>query len=176
MRSILQPALACVLVVTLLQVPVSLAAGAAAGVSRLEGLVLDADGRRAEGFRVHLIGSDGTVAGSTTSSVKGTYSFKELSPGSYSLGIESPAGWVAPVAAPPVRLADGQLARRDVRLVPSHAGAINQATRANYGLGLWWAGLSPAAKAWTIVGIVAVVGITYAAVDNGEADASPFGN
>jgi hypothetical protein len=178
MRIPVKTFLASFLAVTLLLTPVALRAGTTTGMARLEGLVLGADGRRADGFRIHLIDAQGAVASSATSTVKGTYSFKEVTPGSYALGIESPEGWVAAVDAPPVRLGDGELARRDVRLVQSNAGAINQATGANYGLGMWWAGLSPAAKAWTIVGIIAVVGVTFAALDDDddaeEDAASPF--
>ena len=49
--------------------------------------------------------------------------------------------------------------------------AVNAATGANYGLGTWWASLTPAAKAWTTVALIAVVAITWAAFD--EDDASP---
>ena len=44
---------------------------------------------------------------------------------------------------------------------------------ANYGLGSWWAGLSPAGKSWTIVAIVAVIGITAAAVSSSDDDEEP---
>ena len=45
----------------------------------------------------------------------------------------------------------------------------------NFAIGMWWASLSPAAKAWTIIGTVVIVGITVAAItDDEEKGASPF--
>jgi hypothetical protein len=80
------------------------------------------------------------------------------------------------VAAPPTDLVAGERLRRDVRLVTAAEAGAAQASAANYGLGMWWAGLSTPAKIWTVIGIVAVVGITAAAVDSDddEDDASPF--
>ena len=78
---------------------------------------------------------------------------------------------MAPVAAPPVRMGEGELARRDLKLMQADPSTISGAAGANYGLGTWWASLTPAAKAWTVVAIVAVVAITWAALD--EDDVSP---
>ena len=47
----------------------------------------------------------------------GLYSFKDLPPGDYSLGIENAYGQMAPVLAPAVSLADDQLARRDLKMM-----------------------------------------------------------
>jgi len=147
------------------------------GGARLEGLLVGIDGRPANDMTVHLIDGQGNDVAQAATSGDGLYSFQDLPPGNYSLGIENPAGQMAPVAAPPVKLGGDELARRDLQMLQSDPAAMSQATSANYGLGTWWAGLSGAAKAWTIVAIVAVVGITAAAVssseDSKEQDGSP---
>ena len=139
--------------------------------ARLEGLLLGVDGRPAAEMRVHLIDDQGRDLSQVATSDDGLYSFKDLPAGEYSLGIESAEGQMAPVAAPPVRLGQGELARRDLKLMESDPATVNAATGANYGMGTWWASLTPAAKAWTVVALVAVVAITWAAFD--EDDASP---
>lgn len=144
--------------------------------ARLEGLILTTNGRAASGHRVQLIDSQaGRVVGEATTSDDGLYAFRDLPAGSYALGIENPEGLAAPVAAPPVKLSNGQLARRDIKLMESSQEQVNQAATANYGLGIWWAGLSTPAKIWTIVGIVTAAWITYEALsDNDEAQGSAF--
>src|SRR6185295_6497427 len=109
-------------------------------------------------------GGGATVARAGTSD-EGLYAFHDLPAGSYSLGIENPEGHMAPVAAPPVRLTQGGLARRDVKLLGADPGVRDAAGRDNYAVGMWWAGLSTPAKVWTIVGGLVIVGITVAAID-----------
>ena len=136
----------------------------AADGGRLEGLVMDLDGRAATSHRVHLIGAAGQDLGQSAVGEDGLYSFTGLPAGQYSLGIEMPDGSLAPVAAPPVRLAQDELARRDLKLVHSDADLVNGALQANYGLGEWWASLSKPGKTWTIIAIVIGAVLTYDAL------------
>lgn len=165
---------ACILQVTALLlwiIPAESLAGSPQG--RLEGLVLDVAGRPASGHRVHLIDEQGRALGHSEVSEDGIYSFKELPAGDYSLGIESPDGTVAPVAAPAVRLQDRALARRDLKLVRADTAAVDQAAEGNYGFSLWWHGLSKAGKAWTVLAIVVAGGLTYEALSD-EDEGSRF--
>lgn len=139
--------------------------------ARLEGLLLGVDGRPAADMRVHLIDDQGSDLAQADTSEDGIYSFKDLPAGDYSLGIENAEGQMAPVAAPPVHLGQGELARRDLKLMEGNATAQLNATEDNGGLGIWWASLSPAAKVWTGVAILAVGVITWSALD--EDDPSP---
>ena len=82
--------------------------------ARLEGLLLGVDGRPATDMRVHLIDDEGRDLAQVATSDDGLYSFKDLPAGEYSLGIENAEGQMAPVAAPPVRVGQGELARRDL--------------------------------------------------------------
>jgi hypothetical protein len=142
------------------------------GSARLEGLLLDADGRAAEGYTVHLINADGKDLAQADASEQGLYSFQDLPAGEYSLGIENREGQFAPVAAPAVKLGESELARRDLKLLRADNETMNMAAGTNYGLGMWWSGLTPAAKTWTFVAITVVAGITWAAFD--EDDPSPY--
>lgn len=146
----------------------------AAPAARIEGRLLGIDGLPASGMRLHLIdGAGRDVARSETDSA-GVYTFRDLRPGEYGLGIEDPSGRVAPVAAPAVRVAGGELARRDLKLARADAATREAALGANYGMGIWWAGLSVAAKTWVVVAIVVAAGLTYAALDDDdEPTASP---
>jgi hypothetical protein len=146
---------------------------AAAGAARLDGIVVGLDGRPASGYRVHLIDAGGRAVAASAADDHGSYSFRDVAAGRYALGIETSAGAMAAVAAPPIDLAPGQLARRDVRLLQGDPAQVQATTNANYGLGTWWAGLSPAAKAWTIIGIVAVVGISAAALSDDDDEEPP---
>jgi hypothetical protein len=149
------------------------ALAAPAGLSaRLEGLVLGIDGRPAAGYRVHLVGSEGDGVAHASVDASGSYSFAEVGPGEYALGVETPAGEVALVAAAPVRLGANELARRDIKLVQSDPRTVNGLLAANPSLGAWWGERTTAAKIWTIVGLVAVGGVTFAALDD-EEDTSP---
>ena len=65
---------------------------AADGVrARLEGLIMGVDGRAATGHRVHLIDERGQAVGQVTTTLEGSYSFKDLSAGGYFLGVICPA-------------------------------------------------------------------------------------
>ena len=142
-----------------------------AGSARLEGYVVGLDGRGAPGYQVHLIDDQGQAIDAVRTSAKGVYRFQDLPAGAYSLGIESPAGKVAPVAAPPTQLASAELARRDIKLVEADQAQREAVGVENHDFGLWWAGLSPQSKAWGIVAVFVVLGVTFAALDD-EASAS----
>ena len=120
--------------------------------ARLEGLLLDTDGRAATGYRVHLIDSNGQDVAQAGTSPGGLYSFRDLPSGHYSLGIESPEGLMAPVAAPPVHLTRNALARRDVKLVQGTAEQQAAIGQQNYSIGLWLAGLTKLQKAGVAFG------------------------
>jgi predicted alpha/beta hydrolase len=141
------------------------------GSGRLEGMVLDTSGRAASGYAVHLIDAEGHSFARALASDEGIYSFKDLPAGEYALGIENRDGQFAPVSSPPVKVGKDQLARRDLKLVAADGATVNREAEANYGLGMWWSGLTPAAKTWTVVAIVVIGGITWAAFD--ENNASP---
>lgn len=153
---------------TLLSLIVALSPAGAGSGALLEGRVVGEDGRAASGFAVHLIGDGGRQVGVSNTDTDGIYSFPSLDAGEYHLGIEHPSGGMAPVAGPPVRLGDGELARRDLKLMHASPQQRRQALQGNASLGSWWAGLTPAAKAWSIVAIVVVVGITVAALDDDD--------
>jgi hypothetical protein len=148
---------------------------AVAGGARLEGYLLGVDGRAASGYKVHLIDGEGQDVAQSSTSDEGVYRFRDLTVGAYSLGIESPEGRMAPVAAPPVRLSADELARRDIKLVESGDVERETVERENYSFGVWWAGLSPAAKAGSIVGTFVILGITIQALDD-ESNGTPVSN
>ena len=153
--------------------PPTLAAGG--GGARLEGLVVRLDGHAAAGHRIHLVGAAGEDLAQSAVGEEGLYSFAGLGAGQYSLGVEMPDGTLAPVAAPPVRLDDDELARRDLKLVTSDADTTSAALQANYGLGQWWNGLTTPGKAWTIMAIIVAASLVYEALDD-ETEASPVGS
>lgn len=148
---------------------------AEAGGARLEGYLLGVDGRAASDHKVHLIDGEGHDVAQSSTSGEGVYRFHDLRAGEYSLGIESPEGRMAPVAAPPVRLGADELARRDIKLVASGEAERERVQRENYSFGVWWAGLSPAAKAGTVVGTFVILGVTVQALDDENAG-TPAGN
>jgi hypothetical protein len=143
------------------------------GRARLEGLVLDLDGRAAAGHRIHLIDATGEDLEQSDVGKDGLYAFNGLEAGSYSLGVEMPDGVMALVASPPVRLGAGELARRDVKLMATGSETPTAAAQANYGLGHWWKGLSAPGKAWTIVGVLLAGFLIYNLLDDDEDPASP---
>jgi hypothetical protein len=147
---------------------------AADGFGRLEGLLLDTEGKAASGFAVHLIDAEGRSLVKAEASEQGIYSFKDLPEGRYSLGIENPDGQFAPVSSPPVEVGPNELTRRDLKLLKTDSETMNMAATENYGLGMWWSSLTPAAKTWTGVAIIVIGGITWAAFD--EDDPSPSQN
>lgn len=149
-------------------------AGAAGPDTRIEGLVMDLDGRPADGYRVHLIDETGQDAAQSAIDETGTYRFQGLETGRYALALETPDGRFAAVEAAPVRVREGHLQRRDLKLVERDPAQPRDLTQPAYGWGEWWAGLSGGAKAWTIVAMVAVVGITASALSSDETPASTF--
>ncbi|MCP3978570.1 MAG: carboxypeptidase regulatory-like domain-containing protein [bacterium] len=143
---------------------------AAPGGATLEGLVQDLDGRPAAGYRVHLIGDQGEALGTAGVDGEGMYSFGDLEAGKYALGVENATGQMAPVTGPAIKLEGRQLARRDVKLMRGNGEFRDEAFQGNHGLGQWWASLTTAAKTWTIIGVVTVIGITVAATDDDDSD------
>jgi len=163
--------------VALLIVPALLAltpAPASPGIgARLDGRLVGVDGRSASGLTMHLIDAQGVDLATSTTDHDGIYGFGGIEAGRYALGVETPAG-LTPVAGSSILLASNELARRDVKLMGAELGDHERATHGNFGLGMWWAGLSTAAKVWTVVGSVVIVGITLAALSDSESEASPF--
>lgn len=163
----LKPPSVPVAVVVAVLLAASLPVGAGPG-GRLEGFVLAEDGRAASGFTMHLVDDAGREVGRSTTTDEGVYRFEDLPSGRYSLAVEDAQGRLAPVAAPPVQLGGQSLARRDVRVMPVDPAGRQAALDANPSMGLWWAGLSPAARVWTVVGVVVFVLLTISALDNGD--------
>ena len=139
--------------------------------ARLEGLLLAGDGRPAKDYTVHLIGADGEVLARSTTTDEGLYSFKAVTPGEYGLGIESPEGMMAAVASPPLRLNEGELARRDLKMVEASQEDIDRALAENPSIGMAYAGWSRAGRIWFWVAIVVGLGIGIAALDD-ESDST----
>jgi len=135
----------------------------------LEGRILAVDGRAATGHTVVLVDAAGTPVARATTDAEGDYAFGSVPAGDYAVGVETPAGELAPMAAPPVRLGD-RPERRDLKLM--QASSAGAQLGADYGLGMWWAGLSPAGKTWVVVAVVAAVGLTYAALDDDDEPAA----
>jgi hypothetical protein len=146
-------------------------AGPGAG---LNGAVIGVDGRPAAGMRVHLIDREGGVRAIAPTADDGRYAIRGLPAGRYAVGIEDGRGHVAPVSGPGVLLEEGELAQHDVRLLRADQDERNRAATGNYGLGMWWTGLTTPAKVWTVLGVVTVGAITYVAVTGEDSQASPF--
>jgi hypothetical protein len=159
-----------------LAVALFVAAGPSAVASpsgaRLSGVLIETDGRAAQGYTVHLIDAAGAAAASSRTGRGGRFEFEGLAAGEYGMGIENPAGQMAPVLAPPVLLSAGRDSRRDVRLVATDPQARETGASGAPAVGIWWAGLTPAAKAWMIAGAVVVLGVTVSALQS-ESSASP---
>jgi hypothetical protein len=152
----------------------ALAAGPSA---HLEGLVIDPDGRRSAGATVYLFDREGTTMAEAVADRDGIYSIADLPAGEYGMGVQTVNGVVAPVAAPPIRLSDGQLARRDLKLVQADDDAVDKALTANYGFGSWFGGLNAGEKTGLIIGFVALAYLIYEAFndeDANQATASPM--
>jgi hypothetical protein len=145
------------------------------GPGRIEGLLLNVDGRPAAGYTVHLIDDEGADAAQATAGSDGIYSFGDVPAGSYAMGIETPDGALAPVTAPPVELGSRELARRDLKLVETNVATRDAALQANYGLGMWWAGLSTGGKVGVSVALAAILyGIITALDSDNETPATNF--
>jgi hypothetical protein len=153
-------------------VALPLPAGAGAG---LAGYLIGTDGRAAAGYRMHLIDERGVEVAQATTSPRGIYEFRELPAGTYMLAVEDQAGSMAPVASPPLQLDNGELARRDVKLEAADEPAREAAAAENTGFGVWWAGLSPWAKAGAVIGGFVVLGLALTALDDDESSGSPTG-
>ncbi len=134
-----------------------------AGGARLEGFLIDVDGRAASGFRVHLIDSRGEDVAQATSSDQGIYAFQELPAGTYSLGIENTEGRIARVAAPALRLGPNELARRDIKLMQADNAAAGDTAG---GFAIYWAGLPPAVRAGSVVAVFVILGLTLRALNS----------
>ncbi len=134
-----------------------------AGGARLEGFLIDVDGRAAAGFRVHLIDSGGADVAQATASDRGIYAFRELPAGTYSLGIETTEGRLARVAAPALRLGPDELARRDIKLMQADNADDDDTSG---GFGIFWAGLPPAVRAGSVLGVFVILGLTLSELDD----------
>ena len=177
MRIAARPFIASAVVLALLLWILPSPIEASAGPARLEGQVVGLDGQLAEGFQVHLIDEDGAEVASAETDDHGVYSFEQVEAGSYGLGVGSPDGQLAPVAGPPIDLDEGQLARRDLKLIQTDEPRPQDLSGINPSVGSWWAGLSTPAKAWTVVAIVVAAWLTYEALksdDEPEQPASPI--
>ncbi len=138
-----------------------------AGSARLEGFLINVDGRAASGFRVHLIDSRGEDVAQATTSDRGVYAFRDLSAGTYSLGVENTEGRIAPVAAAGLRLGSDELARRDIKLMRVDDDAAGDtADQTAKGFGIFWAGLPPAVRAGSVVGVFVILGLTLSVADD----------
>jgi hypothetical protein len=137
--------------------------------ARIEGRLLGPEGRPLEGYAVVLVEAEGEPVATSTTSGNGLYSFRRVEAGRYAMGIRNPDGAIAPVAAAPVRVAEGQLVRRDVALVGSDAARVGEAA-VDYGLGTWWVSRTPAEKTWTVVGIVGGLVALFFLLDDDDDD------
>jgi hypothetical protein len=94
-------------------------------------------------------------------------------PGTYALAIETPEGRFAAVDATALKVREGHLVRRDLKLIESdssHPQTLGTTTSQSFGT--WWAGLDKGARAWSIVAIVVVAGVTAEALSSDETKAS----
>jgi len=145
---------------------VPIAAVASEPGARLEGLVIDADGTPSSGVTVYLFDEQGQTRAQATAADDGIYSMRDVPAGAYGMGVQTADGTVAPVSSPPVRLAKGDLVRRDLKLVEADQASVDQALTANYGFGSWFNGLGAGGKAGVIIGFVAFAGLLYKAFDD----------
>ena len=156
-------------ILTLLLYFVPIAAVASEQGARLEGLVIDSDGTPSSGVTVYLFDEEGQTRAQATAADDGIYSMRDVPAGAYGMGVQTADGTVAPVSSPPVRLAQGELVRRDLKLVEADQTSVDQALTANYGFGSWFNGLGAGGKAGLIIGFVAFAGLLYMAFDDDDA-------
>lgn len=143
--------------------------------ARLEGRVVGSEGAPVAGYSVHLIEPDGDAIETAVTDDAGLYTFAGLPSGEYGLGVTTPSGEAAPVIDSEVKLGERQLARRDIRMMQGDASQ-HMNFQTSGGLGYWWAGLAPAAKAGLIVGVIAIVGYGISELDDDdEPAATPTG-
>jgi len=158
--------IAAVVIVVLLAVPaLSTAPGG------LTGHLVGVDGRPAAGFRIVLVSADGQPADTTGTDRQGAYSFDRVSPGEYGIGIISPDGDASPLLAAPTPVTAGEVVVRDIRLMTAGDSPVRLAPAS--GVGVWWAGLSPGAKVWTVTGTLVGLGLIYGAVDDDDPFSEP---
>jgi hypothetical protein len=136
--------------------------------ARVEGLVIDADGEASAGATVYLFDARGETRVTSAVSDGGRYSLRDVPPGEYGMGLRTVDGTVAPVSAPPVRVARGELVRRDLKLVQADPAAFDRALVANPSFGSWFHGLGGGEKAGLIIGFVAFAGLLYKAFDDDD--------
>ena len=148
--------------------------GAAQSDTRLEGLVMGFDGRPAAGFRVHLIDDAGNDRAQAGVDAAGTYTLAGVQPGRYALALELPDGRFAAVDAPPLKVREGHLVRRDFKLIERDPADPASLAQPAYGFGEWWAGLPTGAKVWTVVAIIVFAGFSAEALSRDETLASQF--
>lgn len=158
-------------VLALLLYFVPIAAVASAPGARLEGLVIDASGKPSSGATVYLFDEDGETQAQATAADDGVYSLRDVPAGAYGMGVQTADGTVAPVSSQPVRLAQGELVRRDLKLVEADQASVDKALTANYGFGSWFNGLGAGGKAGVIIGFVAFAGLLYTAFSDDDDDA-----
>ena len=150
---------------------------AAAGGGRLEGRVLDPDGRPATAYAVLLVDTQGERVAEAATSGEGRYVFAEVLPGEYRLAVADREGRLAPVLGPPARLAPAASVRRDVKLVRNEGPA--RLAPGAYGVrpDSWWARQTRNQKIFTLVaiGVGTAIIVALLANDNEEKKASPSG-
>ncbi len=161
-----------VMIVCLLLYVVPISTLAAGSGARLEGLVIDMDGRPAEASTVYLIDHDGQPQAQVGTDEDGMYSFRDVPAGEYGMGVQTTDGVVAPVSGPPLRLDDGQLVRRDLKLVEADAQMIQQTSGMNYAGG-WWSNMSGGEKVGAAIGIVVFVALLIEAFSSEDAQEIP---
>lgn len=159
-----------VTILSLILYLVPIAAIAAEPGARLEGLVIDADGRPSSGVTVYLFDDQGQTQAQATAADDGVYSMRDLAAGAYGMGVETADGVIAPVSSPPIHLTRGELVRRDLKLVEADQASVDQALTANYGFGSWFKGLSGGEKAGLIIGFVAFAALLYKAFESDDDD------
>ena len=140
--------------------------------TRLEGQVLGFDGRPATGYRVHLIDATGEDFVRAAVDAEGAYRMRRVPAGRYDLALETPDGRYAVVEGSGVKVREGQLVRRDLKLLERDPAAPTSLAASSTGFGTWWAGLDNGARAWTIVAMVVVGGITLEALSSDETSQS----
>lgn len=151
-----------------------LALGADGG--RLEGTLSLGGGETAEGFSVHLIDARGLEVGDARVAPDGRYVFEGVPAGSYALGVGNRSGQRAPVAAPPVTIRAGAVARRDLAVVPTDDETRRRRLALDPSLGSWWSRLTAPAKAWVVLVSIVAGWFLYDALDEDEQEvaASPM--
>lgn len=172
MRRTIRLVAARVTIVSLLLYLVPISTLAAGSGARVEGLVIDFDGRPAEASTVYLIDRDGQPRAQVGTDQDGMYSFVDVAAGEYGMGVQTADGVAAPVSGPPLRLDDGQLVRRDVKLVEADAQMVQQTSGMNYAGG-WWSNMSGGEKVGAAIGIIVFIALVIEAFSSEDAREIP---